>query len=365
VARYPIGRRRALVLLALTCVLLISLDLQGNVVTRKAREFFVTAFRPLEDGARVATRPFQNAWRGIRDYDSLQAENQDLRDLIAQQEGAFINAIAQARDALELKALNGVETPANIDTVTAKVVGASPSNFSQSVEIDRGRNDGLRVGMPVVDTAGLVGKVTDVFPDRAIVLLVTDPLYRVEVKVVNPPPEVPAPGESTTTSSLPFGATTLSTTSTTAPPSAVPGVTTVPPTSGPSLAPPPGQTTVPPDSTAPSTTAAPTTAAPTTTTLAPLGPIEKGIMAGQGPGNDPSIRFVDEFFGAAQVAASVVTAGGASSLAPEGITVGLVSRVLEGTASSGPRLEVRPAASLGSLNFVRVLLYQSAPEAGG
>lgn len=59
--------------------------------------------------------------------------------------------------------------------LTATVVMRDPNNLRQIVAIDRGRNHGIRVGMPVV-TEGqtLVGTVTRVESNHSWVTLVTD-----------------------------------------------------------------------------------------------------------------------------------------------------------------------------------------------
>ena len=368
-ARISISRRRAIALLALTSILLVTLDVQGNPAIERVRGAFGTLFSPLQDAVRVVTRPVENAWVGITEADELREENERLRDEIARQEGTVLAALASLRDAQELLALNGVEGLQDIDSVTARVIGESPSNFSQTVEINRGSNDGIEVGMPVVDAVGLVGKITAVYPDRSIVMLVTDAEYAIAVKVVNNPSldEDPAAAASTTTqppttapSGLPPGqgaTTTTSTTTTT--------TTTLAPES---------TTTIPDAST--TTTAVeivgdplgPVPEAVTTTTIGidDLPATERGGFFGRGADTAPEVEFVLERirFGEIRVGAIVQTAGGSTSPAPENIVVGTVQRKVERSSSAGPVLEVRVAARLDDLNFVRVLLYQAASDAG-
>ena len=76
---YSVSRRRAIALLALTSILLITLDIQGNSVVRGLRGVFSTIFEPIQSSARVITRPLENSWRGITNYGELEAENQRLQ----------------------------------------------------------------------------------------------------------------------------------------------------------------------------------------------------------------------------------------------------------------------------------------------
>ena len=382
---YSVSRRRAIALLALTSILLITLDLQGNSVVRGMRGIFSNIFEPVQESARVVTRPLENTWRGITNYGDLQAENERLQDRLDQQEGAFIAALATVRDAQELLALNGIDNLADISSVTAQVIGGTPSNYSQTIEINQGSDRGLRVGMPVVNAAGLVGRVTWVDNDRSLVLLADDSLYAIPVQVVNQPDVVPATTTtSTTTSTTTTSTTTTSTTTSTT-------STSTPSPSGPSTTVPGTPVLVDPGSAATSLTTSSTgppidlsgvdfgALAPTTTgvivTIAPgtvpsgptttinidnLPAAETGIFRGRGIGSAPTVEFIDQNsrFGEVRVGALVITSGGSSSLAPRGIVVGRVIKIVQRTGTSGAVLEVRLTAKLTSLNFVRVLLYQ-------
>jgi len=383
---YSVSRRRAIALLALSSILLITLDLQGNSVVHGLRNIFSTIFEPVQSSTRVITRPLENAWRGMTHYGELETENERLQDQLDQQEGAFIAALATVRDAQELLALNGIDNLADISSVTAQVVGGTPSNYSQTIEINQGSDRGLRVGMPVVNAAGLVGRITWVDNNRSLVLLSNDSLYAIPVQVVNQPDMVPATTTTTTTTTTTPTTTTTTTTSTSTTTSTTlapvaPLVTAV-------VDPNALTTTTPAISTATSTTTSTTidfsgvdfgALAPTTTgvivTIAPgttaggptttinlddLPVAETGIFRGRGIDNAPVVEFIDQNsrFGEVQVGALVITSGGSQSLAPRGIVVGRVIKIVERTGTSGAVLEVRLTAKLTALNFVRVLLYQ-------
>ncbi len=363
-----LSRQRVIAILALTSILLITMDLRDSFPVSGLRRLFGVIFQPVEGATRVITTPINNIWHGMTDYGDVSKENKRLKDLIARQEGATIANIAGVREAQELLALNGLPTLAGIDSCTGQVVGQSPSNFSQTVEINQGRRCGIRVGMPVLNAAGLIGKVTESLDDRAVVMLITDPAYSLSVKIVNQPPPVvtvpvlgPESAQTTTTTS-----TTSTTTTTIAPKNTIsgftPGVTvaTIPSTSQINPSPDdasvgdirPGQgndsqITVPPGANLPLR--------------------ETGALEGRGILRTPIVRFIENQprFGSVYVGSPIVSSGGATSLAPPDIVVGTVSRIISRTGTLGPLLEVKVAANLDSLNFVRVLLYQPSTERPG
>jgi rod shape-determining protein MreC len=82
-----------------------------------------------------------------------------------------------------LTAQLGLPFVGDIKTVTARVVSGPVSNFDNIVVLGKGRADGISSGMPVVTRGGLVGVVSNVSDHRAIVTLVTDPGFRVGVRL--------------------------------------------------------------------------------------------------------------------------------------------------------------------------------------
>lgn len=85
---------------------------------------------------------------------------------------------------------------ASIDMVDAQVLGRDPDNIDVRIEIDRGSVHGVKVGMPVINAAGLVGRVMTVYPDTSTVMLLTNPNLSLGAKAVSSgtAPEITASG---------------------------------------------------------------------------------------------------------------------------------------------------------------------------
>jgi rod shape-determining protein MreC len=65
--------------------------------------------------------------------------------------------------------------------IAAAVIGRDPSPFFHYVIINRGSDDGLRSGMPVVTQQGLVGQVDSVTAGAARVQLINDPASSINI----------------------------------------------------------------------------------------------------------------------------------------------------------------------------------------
>jgi len=365
VAIYSAGRRRTILILLLTSVLLITLDLRGNAVFNAARSGFGYAMRPFEVAGDVVTAPVARVWDGMTKVDDLERQNQTLQD---QLDGARSDQVAwQAalQENRELREALNLESLSELDRKTCNVIGASPSNFDQSVEIGCGSLDNLRVGMPVVNNAGLVGKITKVSLDTAIVMLVTDPLYHVPVKViaeVDPEARVTSVPPNTVPSGLDVEdvTTTTSTTTTTSLPAEQSGEGSGDETSGEGS----GDETSGEGSGEDGAAEGATTTSTTTTTFAPI-TRETGVLDGLGADRLPQVSFILDSpqFGQIVIGDAVLTAGGSDSLAPPDIPIGRVANVIKGIGVEGQRLEVELNADLDRLNFLTVILYTAPREA--
>jgi rod shape-determining protein MreC len=321
-------RRTTLVFLVLASITLITFDLRGSSLIDGARGASADVLSPVQSAARTVLRPFENAWHGAFDYDNVKRQRDALQDQVDAQQGAELAAEAQVRDNQELRALADLPTPAGITPVIAQVTSQPSSNFDTTVVINQGSDKGIRVGMPVVNGAGLVGRITTVSASQSTIRLVTDPSFAMAVKITagGPPPDTTV----STTTTVPAATTTVP--ATTAPRKGV--ATTTPPT----------------------TAAPPATTVPTTTTT--LGELERGIAEGQGSGKDLTVDDIGVNSGV-KAGDVVSTSGVRESLAPPDLPVGTLSSVSRRPGSLFLDVKVKPAADLERLNYVKVLLYCS------
>jgi len=345
-----LSRRRVVVLLILTSLLLITLDRRGNnAIIDKARQAFAVVLRPFDVAAEAVSKPIANAWYGITHYDDVKDENEALRDQLENQKGAEIEAqtaITKYYELLKLYRLNSVH---NYKSVFAQVVGEAPSNFQNTVEITVGTRDGIAVGMPVTDGAGLIGKVTKVYPDRSVVMLITDPQFSVQAQVLSTLDLDASSTTTTTPNTAPSGRSLDSTTST----STSTTTTTTPPINATTTTTVAGQG----DAAASGTT---TSSSSTTTTTLPDLTVrrETGVIEGQGSDRPLLFSLIDDTaLTNVKVGDRVETAGGADSLAPQSIPIGTITSVTRRLGSRSPIVEVEPNASLTQLNFVSVVLF--------
>lgn len=129
---------------------------------------------PLQQGARTVFRPVGNFFAGFTQVGSLKgriAELEQQNQLLVQREEQVGDV---ERENESLRKLLDLQQRLRLRTTTARVIGVGPSNFEDSVFVDRGSADGVRRDMPVLAGEGLVGRVTQVGPHSSRVLLLID-----------------------------------------------------------------------------------------------------------------------------------------------------------------------------------------------
>lgn len=102
---------------------------------------------------------------------------------LKRENGGLWAKITNARELLlENKRLSGLldfkrELP--YETESAVVIGRDPTNWNAVLIIDKGRRSGIKIGMPVVNPSGVVGKVIETGDHISKVILVSDPNFNV------------------------------------------------------------------------------------------------------------------------------------------------------------------------------------------
>ena len=121
-----------------------------------------------------------------RDIASLRQRNSELEAEVSELQAQVIQLQQEVGETQILAALVDFSRANPENTYkAAAVIGHDPSPFLHFVIINRGSNDGILRGMPVVTDKGLVGRIDAVIADVARVQLITDPGYNVNVRLQN------------------------------------------------------------------------------------------------------------------------------------------------------------------------------------
>lgn len=181
----PRGGFLLLVLVLVGVTLVTVSDRSGDSgVFARARSYAREIANPFQSGVHSLLQPVGNFLYGALNYQALEKQNQVLRQQVADEQAAAVQAMGEQDQAAQVLAQENLAYLAAIPSVAAQVIDLGAANFEQTIELDRGSDNGLSVGQPVVSAGGLIGSVTAVSTHLATVTLLDDPSLTVGVRVV-------------------------------------------------------------------------------------------------------------------------------------------------------------------------------------
>ncbi len=150
--------------------------------TARGREGFgasivAVTVSPLQRGLVGASRRLANSWGVIREIRTLYADNQQLRaenERLKQRVNILNEQGLENQRLREMLRFRDILPDRGENALAATVIGVKPTNWFNTVVLDRGTNDGVREQQTVLTPRGLVGQVRVATDGTATVLLVTD-----------------------------------------------------------------------------------------------------------------------------------------------------------------------------------------------
>ena len=169
------GRVRLILILAV--LLAVILAVVSGLTGVKVPEMLVQGFlSPIRSGVSNLTDQAQQLYSYVFEYEALLAENQALKEQIAQMENEARLSDSISRENERLRTLLGL-TAANEDysLVDSYVIGRSSNEWASTFTINRGTNAGIEKGMCAITANGeLAGLVDEAGPNYAVVKSVLD-----------------------------------------------------------------------------------------------------------------------------------------------------------------------------------------------
>ena len=169
----PRGRRR---LVTLSVFLLAALTLLaiGGPVRSAASAAARAVVSPFVSIVRGVTKPVGEAFAGTFNYADVVRQNHYLSYELGRLRMLQAQSAYQTRQLRDLLALDRLPFLGALPVATAQTTAQNLSNFTATIEIDKGTDAGVLPGMPVVGGAGLVGIVTSTTSGGSTVTLITD-----------------------------------------------------------------------------------------------------------------------------------------------------------------------------------------------
>lgn len=148
-----------------------------------ARAGFDTAAGPVGSVLSAPVRFFGSVGDGIRGYFFAVSDNRRLRAENTELRAWRDQAIALKNINARYEAMLGLRTEPPVAMVTARSISDSRGPFVNARLLDAGASKGIRIGNPVINEQGLVGRIAGTSGGVSRMLLVTDVASRIPVLI--------------------------------------------------------------------------------------------------------------------------------------------------------------------------------------
>lgn len=170
--------------LLVTSLFLITLDLRGVSLISSLRSGTQSFLAPIQKVGSSIVSPLSNLFEDITNLgrtqskiDDLKEENEKLKSQLILNEN-IVGELEQLKGVLDLAGV------ARFKVVSARVLTkGGTGTFGETIVIDAGSKAGIRRDMTVIASAGLVGVVKSTTSNSSVVLLMSDPSFRIGVRV--------------------------------------------------------------------------------------------------------------------------------------------------------------------------------------
>ena len=168
-------RRRAITYALLVALCLLLLGASDTAPMRETRQGIGFALAPIQSALTGTTRSVISVFSTITQIEQLRRDNQALSTRVQRLEAETRRLESVGVQNEQLTRLLGVRASLDYDTLAAEVIGRQISPAERIVVLDRGTEDGIAVGDPVLAGEGaLVGSIMEASANRSVVLLLDD-----------------------------------------------------------------------------------------------------------------------------------------------------------------------------------------------
>ena len=173
-----------IVAVLLTAALAVVSNTAGQTIPDKIVQ---TVMAPVKAAANALTKQAEQYYSYMFRYEALAAENEALREQIANMEDEARRADSVSRENERLRqAMNLQSTNEDYELVDAYIIGWSSTDWTNTFTINRGTNAGIGEDMVAITATGeVVGLVTDAGPDYAIVKTVLDSTLEISAVIAS------------------------------------------------------------------------------------------------------------------------------------------------------------------------------------
>lgn len=173
------------VMLFVTSLLLVLTPGEEGTIQRKSRSYFLTLISPVQKLINSVCEDVVSIWNNYIYLVNLKEENQKLESDYNKISSKYQNLITLYNEAEKknrrLEEILGFTESSLYRLEPARVIGRDPLVYSSTIVVDKGADDEVITGMPVISSSGIVGVVIAVSKSSSRIMLINDKNSRIDV----------------------------------------------------------------------------------------------------------------------------------------------------------------------------------------
>ncbi len=173
------NKKKRIILTILAVVIAVILVVSISSAARLARINITDTSTPILK----SLRSFFELLEKITPFAAIEEENKILHERVDLLTRIQVETLAVSDENARLRNLLDFRKMIPYTSIPAQVIGRDPSNWSNSLIIDKGTLSGIKTNMAVISTRGLVGRIVETGKLSSKALLITDPNIKVGVLI--------------------------------------------------------------------------------------------------------------------------------------------------------------------------------------
>ena len=184
-------------------IVFMAVDARLNYLSQ-VRQAFIAALHPLEVAANTPSEWVRDIKKYFSAHNLLVQENYALKQQAFEHQVSLqrLNTIQAEND--HLRQLLSASIPVQPKAVLGEILHMGRDPFTHVVVVNRGSQHSIKAGQAVVDSKGVIGQVTRVYPFTSEVTLVTDKALSIPIQIERNQLRAIAFGEGNGTLDIPY-----------------------------------------------------------------------------------------------------------------------------------------------------------------
>jgi len=164
-------------------IYLFSLTFTNKSSARFHEKAIVAIASPLQHLVRFTYEKISSTFSHYFFLVNASKENERLKIEIGELKQKLVQSNEYAQENERLRSILGIVNPPKYTSINAEKIAFGSNQFERTIRVNKGGDDGVQIGMPVINSEGLIGQVAEVFSDYSNILLLTDKSSSIDVIV--------------------------------------------------------------------------------------------------------------------------------------------------------------------------------------